>query len=127
MSRSGYSDDCENLNLWRGAVDRALRGRRGQAFLKETLDALDAMPEKMLTAHELEADGEVCVLGAVGRARGMDMKDIDPDDHEAVAAKFGVSHAMACELMYLNDELGPRSETPEERFARMRAWVVTQL
>jgi hypothetical protein len=115
------------LNLWRGAVDRALRGRRGQAFLKEMLDSLDAMPEKMLTTHELEADGEVCALGAVGRARGMDMKDIDPEDHEDVAAKFGVSHAMACEIMYLNDEFGPRSETPKERFARMRAWVVTQL
>jgi hypothetical protein len=24
MSRSGYSDDCENLGLWRAAVERAV-------------------------------------------------------------------------------------------------------
>ncbi len=26
MSRSGYSEDCENLGLWRGAVERAIQG-----------------------------------------------------------------------------------------------------
>jgi hypothetical protein len=37
MSRSGYSDDLENWSLirWRGAVASAIRGRRGQAFLRE--------------------------------------------------------------------------------------------
>jgi hypothetical protein len=45
MSRSGYSDDCSGreLVLWRGAVASALRGRRGQAFLRELVDALDAV------------------------------------------------------------------------------------
>jgi len=47
MSRSGYSDDCDDqwsLICWRGAVKSAIRGKRGQAFLKEMLAALDALP-----------------------------------------------------------------------------------
>ena len=63
MSRSGYSDDCSGreLNLWRGAVESAIRGKRGQAFLREMLVALDAMPEKRLIAGELVTPtGEVC-------------------------------------------------------------------
>lgn len=42
MSRSGYSDDCENIGLWRGAVERAIRGVWGQALLLEMAAALDA-------------------------------------------------------------------------------------
>ncbi len=38
MSRSGYQDDCEGLNLYRGTVRRAIRGKRGQAFLRELAD-----------------------------------------------------------------------------------------
>lgn len=30
MSRSGYSDDCEYLDLYQANVDRALTGKRGQ-------------------------------------------------------------------------------------------------
>jgi hypothetical protein len=46
MSRSGYSDDHSEWDLirWRGAVASAIRGKRGQAFLRELLVALDAMP-----------------------------------------------------------------------------------
>jgi len=131
MSRSGYSDEYEEtVNLWRGTVARAIKGKRGQAFLKEMLGALDALPEKKLVANELvEKDGCVCALGAVGRARGMDMKDIDPEDHEGVAHKFGMAHALACEVMYVNDEMGPytRTETSEERFVRVRAWVAEKI
>lgn len=48
MSRAGYSDDFEGgeLNVWRGAVKSAIRGKRGQAFLKELAAAMDAMPDK---------------------------------------------------------------------------------
>ena len=38
MSRSGYSDDCETMGLWRGAVERAIYGKRGQTFLREMAD-----------------------------------------------------------------------------------------
>lgn len=35
MSRSGYSDDCYGWELicWRGAVNSAIKGKRGQSFL----------------------------------------------------------------------------------------------
>ena len=34
MSRSGYTDECDGWELvrWRGAVNSAIRGKRGQAF-----------------------------------------------------------------------------------------------
>ena len=127
MSRSGYSDDCDGWSLirWRGAVASAIRGKRGQAFLREMLAALDALPERKLIARELVEDGAVCALGAVGKARGTDMSTVDPDDHEKVANVFGVPHSLACEVMYENDDY--YSETPEMRFTRMRRWVECQL
>ena len=56
MSRSGYSDDCENLGLWRGAVEKSIKGKRGQAFLKEMLVALDSLPEKKLIENDYHLD-----------------------------------------------------------------------
>lgn len=46
MSRSGYSDDCDDPlqeGRWRAAVNSAIRGKRGQAFLREALAALVAV------------------------------------------------------------------------------------
>ena len=128
MSRSGYSDDCDEneLNLWRGAVQSAIRGKRGQAFLREMLAALEAMSRQRLIANELqEADGEVCALGAVGLKRGMDMATIDPEDRERVAREFGIAEALAAEIMNENDEAW--CSTPEERWQRMRDWVQSQI
>jgi hypothetical protein len=74
-------------------------------MLIETAAALDALPEKRLASESLvTADGEYCTLGALGRARGIDMSNIDPEDREAVAKAFGCSEALAAEVMYLNDE-----------------------
>ena len=108
----------------------AFRGRRGQAFLKEMLAALDALPEKKLIAGELiEPDtGEVCAIGAVGKARGIDMLGIDPEDAEKVSGTFGIAEAMARELVFENDdEWRSNTETPEARFARMRQWIASQI
>lgn len=130
MSRSGYSEDRDDqwaLIRWRGAVASAIRGKRGQAFLHEMLDALDALPEKKLVALELESEGQVCAIGAVGRSRGVDMKTLDPEDYEGVAAAFGVATPMAQEIVWMNDEAGPWKETDEQRFERMRRWVVRQI
>ena len=108
MSRSGYSDDCDGWAMirWRGAVTSAIRGKRGQQALRDLLAALDALPEKRLAADALVSDdGEMCALGALGKARGMEMESIDPEDRESVARAFGISEALAAEIMYLNDEL----------------------
>ena len=127
MSRSGYVEDydCEYpewaMIRWRGAVASATKGKRGQALVREAIAALDAMPEKKLIANDLErADGCVCTLGAVGKARGLDMTGLNPEDIWTVADKFGVARALAAEIVYLNDESGPWKETPEARWARMR-------
>ena len=133
MSRSGYSEDCDNdwnLIMWRGAVASAMRGKRGQAFLKEMLAALDAMPEKKLIAHQLESGGAVCAIGSVGKARGLDMQGMDPEDRDTVAETFGIAPALAAEIVWENDEANSyfrNEEKPEARFARMRAWVASQI
>ena len=130
MSRSGYSDDCDDnwsLICWRGAVASSLRGKRGQAFLREALAALDAMPEPILIPHALKAEGSFCLLGAVGEKRGTPLETVDDEDHEAVASLFGVPHALACEIMWMNDEAGPYDETPRARWERMRRWIVRNI
>jgi len=129
MSRSGYNDDCEQWELirWRGAVKSAIRGKRGQAFLREMLEALDTMPNKRLIAEQLESHGEVCAMGCVGLKRGLDMSNIDPEDRAQVAGFFGISPAMAAEIAFENDDGDWRHNTPEQRWTRMREWVAAQL
>jgi len=128
MSRSGYSDDCENLGLWRQAVDRAIRGKRGQAFMREMAAAMDTMPTKALVAGEVVRDAaHVCALGSVAIARGMDVANLDIEDGESVGEAFGVAKALACEVAYMNDECGPVNETEEDRWQRMRRWVDQRL
>lgn len=74
-------------------------------MLRETLAALDALPEKRLAAESLiNTEGEYCTLGALGRARGIDMSNIDPECREEVAGVFGISEALAAEIMFMNDE-----------------------
>jgi hypothetical protein len=131
MSRSGYSDGIEEWSLirWRGQVASAIRGKRGQKLLVDLYKALDAMPNKRLIADELEAgDGEVCALGALGKARGLDMKGVDPGDADVVAAMFGCAHQLAKEIVYENDEaFYYLDETPEHRYARIKQWVLEQI
>lgn len=135
MSRSGYVDDYDEgnyLNLWRGSVKRAIRGRRGQNFLREMLTALDALPEKRLIARELAQDSEVCAIGSVGLARQVDMTTLDPEEPEQIAKAFGIAPALVREIEYINDEDGPSpwdcsKETPEQRYERVRLWVVNHI
>lgn len=135
MSRSSYSDDCDGWDLirWRGAVASAIRGRRGQAFLREMLAALDAMPEKRLIRGRFIENGEACALGVVALARGCDVSKVDPEDSEQVAGAFGISEALAAEIEYENDEfydygLGAAIYSPGERLWRhMRAWVAENI
>ena len=99
MSRSGYDDDYDNtwgLICWRGAVASAFRGSRGQAFLREMLQALDNLPDKKLIAKELIQEGAVCALGAVGKARGVDMTSIDPEDRSSVSRSLWDRRSHGC-------------------------------
>lgn len=123
MSRSGYSEDCDDQwagIMYQGAVESARRGKRGQEFLRDLLAALDGLESKRLISEELvTADGQVCAIGALAVARGRDVSGIDPEDAGLVAAEFGIAEALAREVVYINDEAGWH-ETPEQRYARMR-------
>lgn len=127
MSRSGYTEDLDNWALikWRGQVASAIRGKRGQRFFRELIAALDAMPTKALIAEDLiTEDGSVCALGALGRAKDIDMSAIDPYDHDALSEAFDIAPQLAAEIMFENDELG---EDPQVRWRRVRAWAERQL
>lgn len=129
MSRSGYSDDCENVNLWRANVERTLCGKRGQSFLRDLRAALDALPEpKQLIGYALKDEtGNVCAMGSVGLARGIDMSAVDAEEPSEVGKVFGISSMMAQEIAWINDEaLGywsGQAETPEQRYERVSKWV----
>jgi hypothetical protein len=127
MSRSGYTEDCYGQWSWicyRGAVASAIRGKRGQAFLRELLTALDEMPEKRLIAEELTIEGDACALGVIARRRGIDVTAIDAYDYDSIHTPFGISNALAREIIWENDE---RGYTPEERWRNVRAWIERQL
>lgn len=142
MSRHGYIDDCDDelaTGRWRGQVASAIRGKRGQSFLKELGDAMDAMPVKELIAHELiDEDGQCCTIGVVCKARGLDVSKVDPEEPEEVGGLVGIAHQLAAEIEYQNDDCGDRfersgerwvarEEPPAERWVRMRAWVCAKV
>jgi hypothetical protein len=111
MSRSGYTDDNDDPRAhgrWRGTVKRALEGQRGQALLRDLVQALDAMKDKRLYSGSFAtAEGEFCTLGALGAKRGTKMDDLgdgDECDTVLVGQRFGVAPAMVAEIMYLNDQ-----------------------
>ena len=159
MNRSGYSEDYGDddplaMGRWQGAVRSAMKGKRGQAFLRDLLVALQALPEKKLIAGNMEREEMrsisswglfpvdcVCAIGAVGKVRGVDMTEIDrliceEEEEEGswgsaigdtVAHEFNIAGALAREIMFENDEGGAYNETPERRYARMVRWVEARL
>ena len=132
MGRSGYveDDDDGTHGLWRGAVESAIRGKRGQAFLREMAAALDAMPVKeLITGDVVTEDNQVCAIGAVALARKVDVSNIDIYDGEELGKVFGVAQSLAREIAHVNDDdFGWRTnETPAQRWQRMREWVGANL
>lgn len=137
MSRSGYSADCDYdeqypnaTELYRANIDRAIRGKRGRAFLTELAAAMDAMPEKILITSELVTkEGQCCTMGVVFKARGIDVSSIDCDDPKIVGANLGIPQCLARDIAFENDDEfhDVREETPEQRWVRMRKWVGSKL
>jgi len=128
MSRSGYSEDLDALELgrWRGQVAAATRGKRGQKFFRDLVVALDAMSEKKLVKSNLETtEGAVCALGALGRFRAVLLSDLDTYDHEALGRAFDIAHQLAQEVMYENDDRW--CKTDEDRWAYVRSWAAEQI
>lgn len=148
MSRHGYSDGDDEpypgaWALYARRVANAIRGKRGQQFLREMVEALDAMPVKELAARTaVSGDGaKCCALGAVAVRRNLDVSPIlytEADDEEDdgtwttewLRDALGLTDALAREVVYQNDE-GGRSyhggESDAERWQRMRSWAAARL
>ena len=121
MGRTSWSEDYADddpaaANLFQGNLKRSLRGRAGQAALRELEAALLAMPEKALYADVFaEPSGEVCALGAVAVARkqaqGLSRDealatcaDVDPYDSEEECEALGFPRLVAQAVVWENDE-----------------------
>lgn len=142
MSRHGFVDleDLEYDHLaegrWKARLQAALRGKRGQVFLRDLIEALDAMEAKELHAHNLGGDC-VCAMGALARARGVMVADLQEElddedgDHgwatEVMGDRLDIAPSLAREVAYRNDECGWQKETPAQRWRRMRRWAEKRL
>lgn len=137
--------DVLRMYAWDANLDRQIKGKRGQAFLRELLAALEALPSKRLVANELAKDGEVCTLGALALKRRTDAgedrervladlgsicvdPDQEPDDERAYEdMEAWAKRVLACPSMlafvipHENDE--DWRSTPEQRYTAMVMWV----
>jgi sugar phosphate isomerase/epimerase len=128
--------------LWEANQQRSLKGKKGQAALRELEAALLSLPEKKLIKDELEnADGQVCALGALAKHRGVQIpridwgseeySEFDEDDSERMslelAKNLGVPKMVAVAVVYENDDCWPPTITPEGRYTKMLGWVRRQL
>jgi hypothetical protein len=141
MSR--YSD-CDDYDWepWMegqaaGALQSAIRGRRGQQLLRDLVAGLDALPEPELAAGALEdpKTGCLCALGVVRLQRGPEAVPLrfdpsDPDvDWRELAEPFGISETLANAVVSQN-EYGSKCNDEQSRRRRwlsVRAWAVGHL
>ena len=123
------ADQWRNICFW-GAVKKAVEGKRGQAFLKEMITALDALPKKELIEDELEIEGQYCAIGSVGRLRGIDMSDIQVDDWDKIAEVFGIAPSLVRAIEFENDQSDYGAtvlNANQRRWERVRRWCVAHL
>jgi hypothetical protein len=120
-----------------GALRSAIRGRRGQQFLRDLVSALDALPEPELSAGALEdkETGCCCAFGAVRRHRGAESaplgfhpmeEDVTPD---RLTEPFDVSPTLAWAVVSAN-EGWCSSNSPQarrQRFRDVRRWAAAKL
>jgi hypothetical protein len=120
-----------------GALRSAIRGNRGQQFLRDLVAGLDALPTPELSAGALEdeATGRCCAFGAVRRYRGAAAvplwfdpmeEDLDPPHF---AEPFDVAPALAWEVVETNEGWSDSNmqAARRQRWERVRAWAVRHL
>lgn len=145
MSRFNDDYDDEDFNnqaaLYQANTDRALAGKRGQAFLKEMEEALLMLPQKRLINGAVCKEGEVCAIGALAVKRKRDAgdsisaalywlekeapdEDAEADSTSAYAEEhLGVLDRLAFRMAWVNDLNEPEEETPEKRYERVLTWI----
>lgn len=154
MSRSSYSEEFDDdyfpgqMELYRANVRRAINGQKGQARLRELRDVLEAMPVKALAAGVFIKGAEACALGEwalaklgsnAALAEAVDGFDGDDSETADLLRPFGWPRLVVMDLIYENDHIEMmhdpdhlpwhrwREETPEERHARVLAWVKSHI
>ena len=156
MSRFGdCEDDGEGPSpvLWQQTVANALRGRRGQAVLRELREALLGLPQPRLIVGALVREGEVCALGALAGRRlaagPLTLKGCGDETRIATSLaeleamvgqeaqdefsimefgrQMGLTGALSWAVAFENDEGSWNRETPEQTFRRVLYWVDRQL
>jgi len=123
VSRHGYSEDLDPLEHghWRGMVASAIRGKRGQRLLRDIAAYMDAMPVKALVRGDLVTpEGDACALGCAFLYRKIAATP-DPEDPEAVAEALDISHVLAKEVAYVNDEFVGYDDM--RRWTVVRQWI----
>jgi hypothetical protein len=139
MTRLYYDDDCgpSEEGLRQGWLRSAIRGQRGQRFLRDLVAALDALPTPELSSGALEdpETGCCCAFGAVLRFRGAENvplwfhpeeEDMMPD---SLAEPFDVSKTLAWAVVQANEEMcsSNTEQDRRRRWAEVRAWAVCNL
>ena len=132
MSRAGYITDGDYdpwaCFKWKGQVASAIRGKRGQRLLLDLYKALEALPVKELVPNQLETpEGSVCALGALGKAKGLDMMAFDPYNYDALSDIFDAASPLIREIEFENDAGGAYAESPAERYERMKQWIADHI
>lgn len=151
VSRFNGDDYDQNFpnegDLWNANLIRHMRGRAGQAVLRELREALLSLPEKRLINGRLaDESGCVCTVGALAAHRGVSLKELADrikvdyegypfDEWDAEEAtlneglRIGLKTGMVVRLASINDDTwGPGiHETPEQRYERVLKWVESKI
>lgn len=138
-----YSEEDEDFpgqaELWQANCERSLKGKKGQASLRDLEAALLALPSPRLIAGELQNKaGEVCAIGALAKFKGHECPivaygldefgdtEIDPIDVESatidLAKTLGVPRMVAIAVAAENDAAWVKLDS-EQRYQRVLAWV----
>jgi len=89
-------------------------------FLERVLEALDSLPRHRLCRAALWLDGDVCAMGAFGKRFAGETIAV-----RTLAKRYGFDPDWSNQIVDLNDKY--RTETPEQRFARVRNAVVEMI
>jgi hypothetical protein len=139
MSRLYYEDDGDYSleGLQQGWLRSAIKGKRGQQFLRDLVAALDALPIPELSSGALEDSetGCCCAFGAVRRFRGPDNVQLcfHPEEEDLppsyLAEPFGVSETLAWAVVQANEEMFQGNTEPDRRrrWEVVRSWAVRHL
>lgn len=145
-SRFDNMDDSNSASpaQWAYRLRRSVGSKRGQAFLRELLAALDAVPGHRLIGGSMKAEGSnVCALGAYAAWREMNERGItwrgavrelpraDGDDDEGwlvtcrlVRDRYDVAWTLAYEIAEFNDEnAASATDDPADRWRDVRDYV----